>query len=147
MRSLRGRLTFGLTLVLAAVLVFAGVLAAREVDRSEREALDDRLQRTAELSRATALAAVQEELPSPDSRLDAVLSATRTSLRLVLGRTTLLESGREPPGRPRLPAGFSTFSAGGDRYRAYVTSLRDSSLGGLARLEIVTDMSPVDRRQ
>jgi len=40
MRGLRGRLTLGLTLVLAAVLVLAGVLAAREADRgATRKAL------------------------------------------------------------------------------------------------------------
>ncbi|HEX2087156.1 MAG TPA: hypothetical protein VHF89_15855, partial [Solirubrobacteraceae bacterium] len=68
MRSLRARLTLGLTVVLAAVLLLAGTLAARDVDRSEREALDDRLVRTAELSGATAVAAVQEEVPSADDR-------------------------------------------------------------------------------
>ena len=88
MRSLRARLTLGVTAVLAGVLVLAGTLAARDVDRSEREALDDRLIRTAELSGATALEAVQEELPRADDRLDAVLSATRTSLRLVLDEAT-----------------------------------------------------------
>src|SRR5918998_6172116 len=97
MRSLRARLTLGLTVVLAGVLVVAGVLAARDVERSEREALDDRLVRTAELSGATALEAVQEEVPSADDRLEAVLRATRTSLRLTLGGTPLLETGDPPP--------------------------------------------------
>ena len=53
MRSLRGRLTLGITLVLAVVLAGAGVIVSRYVDRSERAALDDRLERTAELSRDT----------------------------------------------------------------------------------------------
>src|ERR671916_2630148 len=109
MRSLRGRLPRGVTAVLAAVLTLAGTLAARDVDRSEREALDDRLIRTAELSGATALEAVQEELPSADERLDAVVSATRTSLRLTLGRTPLLETGDPPPRHRPLPKGLSTF--------------------------------------
>jgi signal transduction histidine kinase len=146
-RSLRGRLTLGLTLVLAAVLLAAGALAARDADRTEREALDDRLRRTAELSRATARAAVQEQVPSADDRLDAVLDATRTSLRLVLGDATLLNTGDPPARRPRLPLGYSTFDAGGTRYRAYVTSLRDESLGGLARLEITTRLTALERRR
>ena len=62
MRSLRGRLTLGVTVVLALVLLVAGFLAARDVDRSEREALDDRLVRTAELSGATALEEVTARL-------------------------------------------------------------------------------------
>jgi two-component system sensor histidine kinase PrrB len=147
MRSLRGRLTAGVTVVLAVALLVTGLVAAREARDADRDALDDRLRRTAELSRATALAAVQEELPTGDRRLDAVLDATRTSLRLVLGTTPLLETGDPPPRRPRLPAGLSSFEVGGVRYRAYVTSLRDASLGGLARLELTTDMTPLDRRQ
>jgi two-component system, OmpR family, sensor histidine kinase PrrB len=147
MRSLRGRLTLGLTVVLAGVLLAAGVVVERDVDRSEREALDDRLRRTAELSRATALAAVQEEIPSPDDRLDAVLRATRSSLRLVLGGTSLLEAGQPPPSRPRLRPGLSTFEAGGARYRAHVSALRDPSLGGLARLEVITALSALEARR
>jgi two-component system, OmpR family, sensor histidine kinase PrrB len=105
-RSLRGRLTLGVLLVLAAVLLVAGAIASHYVDSSERAALDDRLERTAELSRATALAAVQQELPENDRRLDAALSATGTSLRLLLGRTVLLDTGAPPPARPRLRRGL-----------------------------------------
>ena len=148
MRSLRGRLTLGLSLVLAAVLAVAGVIAEREVDRDQREALDDRLRRTAELSRATALAAVQEELPDGDGRLDAVLRASGTSLRLVLGDRPLLATGIETP-RParRLPAGLSTYTARGTRYRAFATTLRDPDLGGLARLEVVTRLTGLEDRR
>ena len=53
MRSLRGRLTIGVTLVLAIVLGVSGTIVSRYVDSSERDALDDRLVRTAQLSRAT----------------------------------------------------------------------------------------------
>jgi signal transduction histidine kinase len=147
MRSLRARLTLGITAVLAAVLVLAGWLAARDVDRSEREALDDRLVRTAELSGATALEAVQEEVPTADDRLDAVLSATRTSLRLLLGEAPLVETGDPPPRHRRLPKGLSTFESGGVRYRAYVSDLRDPSLGGLARLELTTRLTALEERQ
>jgi signal transduction histidine kinase len=146
MRSLRARLTLGLTLVLAAVLVLAGILVLREVDRSERDAVDERLMRTAELSRATALSAVQEELPRADERLDAVLAATRTSLRLTLGNQPLVETGDPAPER-RLPRGLSTFASGGVNYRAYVTTLRDRSLGGLARLELTTRLTALEQRQ
>jgi two-component system, OmpR family, sensor histidine kinase PrrB len=147
MRSLRARLTLGLTAVLAVVLLLAGWLAARDVDRSEREALDDRLVRTAELSGATALEAIQQELPEADDRLDAVLSATGTSLRLLLGEAALIETGDRVPRHRRLPKGLSTFESGGERYRAYVSDLRDKSLGGLARLELTTRLEPLEDRQ
>src|SRR3712207_2157577 len=88
--SLRGRLTLGVVLVLAVVLATAGVLLSRYVESSEREVLDERLQRTAQLSQATALDAIQEGLPERDRRLDAALEATRTSLRLLVGSTVLL---------------------------------------------------------
>jgi two-component system sensor histidine kinase PrrB len=146
-RSLRGRLTLGVLLVLAAVLLVAGAIASHYVDSSERAALDDRLERTAELSRATALAAVQQELPENDRRLDAALSATGTSLRLLLGRTVLLDTGAPPPARPKLRRGLQTFESGAKRYRAYVTTLRDRDLGGLARLEVVTGLAGLEARQ
>jgi two-component system, OmpR family, sensor histidine kinase PrrB len=146
MRSLRGRLTLGVTLLLAAVLLTAGELVARYVDRSERRALDDRLQRTAELSRATALAAVEQQLPDNDRRLDAVLTATGTSLRLLVGHTVLLDTGQAPPSHPPPGTGLRTFTADGVRYRGYTTTLRDPSLGGLARLQVTTRLASVERR-
>jgi two-component system sensor histidine kinase PrrB len=146
-RSLRGRLTLGVALVLAVVLLAAGAVASHYAASSERAALDDRLKRTAELSRATALAAVQAELPDNDRRLDAVLSATRSSLRLTLGGRVLLDTGAPPPARPLLRRGLQTFESGGQRYRAYVTTLRDPGLGGLARLEVVTALAPLERRE
>jgi signal transduction histidine kinase len=147
MRSVRGRLTLWITVVVAVVLTLAGLLAARDVDHSERGALDDRLVRTAELSGATALEAVQKELPSGDERLDAVLSATRTSLRLTLGGTALVETGDPVPPHGHLPKGLSSFRSGGVNYRAYVSDLRDPSLGGLARLELTTRLTGLEQRQ
>ena len=147
MRSLRGRLTLGVALVVATVLLAAGAVASHYVDSSERSALDDRLERSAELSRPTALAAVNDELPQNDKRLDAVLSATATSLRLSLGGTVLLDTGAPPPEHPRLKRGLQTFTSHGQRYRAYVTTLHDKGLGGLARLEIVTSLASLEDRQ
>ncbi|HVF78069.1 MAG TPA: HAMP domain-containing sensor histidine kinase [Solirubrobacteraceae bacterium] len=145
MRSLRGRLTLGITLMLAVVLAGSGIVVSRYVDRSEREALDDRLKRTAELSRETALAAVQRELPTTDRRLDNVLSATSTSLQLVLENRQLFAAGLTPPtGRPTPRGGLSTFEVRDERYRAYAISL--DALGGLARLEVTTRLAPVERK-
>ena len=147
MRGLRGRLTLGITTVLAVVLVVAGVVVAREVDRSERQGLDDRLRRTAELSRATAVTAVQQGLPDADRRLDAVLRATRSSLRLAIGDTVLLDSGVTlDPHRPP-PLGFDTAAVGGARYRTYAETLRDPGLGGLVRLEVATSLEDLESRR
>ena len=147
MRSLRGRLTLGVALVVAVLLLAAGAVASHYVASSERAALDDRLERTAELSRATALATIQEGLPDPDRRLDDVLSASGTSLRLTLGGRVVLDTGAPPAARPRLRRGLQTFDSGGKRYRAYVTALRDPGLGGLARLEVVSALAPLEHRQ
>jgi two-component system sensor histidine kinase PrrB len=146
-RNLRGRLTLGVTAVLVAVLLAGGVLVARHVDRSERQVLDDRLRRTAELSRATAVAAVQQELPDVDRRLDAVLRASRSSLRLAIGDTVLIDSGVALPGHRRPPLGFHTVAIGDRRYRTYGETLRDASLGGLVRLEVATDLADLEARQ
>jgi signal transduction histidine kinase len=141
MRSLRGRLTLGLTLVLAAVLVPVGAIVLREVDEDQRDAVDDRLVRTAELSRATALAAVQEELPLDDGRLDAVLRATRTSLRLTLSGRELVRTGDPAPKVSALPEGLSTFEHEGVRFRAYAESLPDT------RLELTTRLTSLEERR
>jgi signal transduction histidine kinase len=148
-RSLRGRLTLGITLVLAVALAAAGAVVSRYVDRSERAALDDRLKRTAELSRETALRAVQSALPSNDRRIDQVLSATGTSLRILLGKGVVLASGQAPPGndRRRPRDGLHTFSAGGERYRSYALGLDRASLGGLAQLEVTTGLQGLEDRQ
>src|SRR4051812_24283941 len=125
----------------------AGVIVARDVERSERQVLDDRLRRTAELSRATAVTAVEQELPDVDRRLDAVLRATRSSLRLAIGDQVLLDSGVALPAHRRLPLGLHTVTVGGTRERTYAETLRDPSLGGLVRLEVATSLSDVERRQ
>src|SRR6185436_13229995 len=147
MRGLRGRLTLGITTVLAVVLVVAGVVVAREVDRSERQGLDDRLRRTAELSRATAVTAVQQGLPDADRRLDAVLRATRSSLRLAIGDTVLLQSGTLLPAHAHPRLGFGTATIGDTRYRTYAETLRDPGLGGLVRLEVATSLSDLEARR
>jgi two-component system sensor histidine kinase PrrB len=147
-RSLRGRLTLGVLAVLALVLLAAGAVAVGELDRSDRAALDDRLQRTAELTRATSLSALQDELPEQDGRLDAVLTATGSSLRLRLGTRVVLDTGAPPPQRGPLRRGFSTFtSATGGRFRAYVTTLDDPALGALARQEVVSSLRGLEDRQ
>jgi two-component system sensor histidine kinase PrrB len=146
-RSLRGRLTLGVAFVLVAILLAAGAVASHYVASSERAALDDRLERTAELSRPTALAAVNDQLPDNDKRLDAVLSATGTSLRLSFGGQVLIDTGAPPPTHPRLHAGLQTFESHGQRYRAYVTSLHDAGLSNLTRLEVVTSLASFEDRQ
>jgi len=146
-RSLRGRLTLGIVAALAIVLAIAGAVASHEVSSSSRSAFDDRLRRTAELSRVTARASVQKEIPQDDQRLNDVLAATDSSLRLVIGKTVLLDTGAPLPTRTRLPTGLHTFTAGGVDFRSYVTTLRDPNLGGLARLEIVSSLAGLERRQ
>jgi signal transduction histidine kinase len=129
------------------VLLVAGAIVARDVDRSERQVLDDRLRRTAELSRATAVTAVQQGLPDGDRRLDAVLRATRSSLRLAIGDTVLLESGTVLPAHDHPRLGFATTTIGGTRYRTYAETLRDPGLGGLVRLEVATSLADLEERQ
>jgi signal transduction histidine kinase len=146
-RTLRGRLTLGVLAVLAAVLVVAGILVARDVERSERRDLDDRLRRTAELSQATALAAVERELPDVDRRLDAVLGATDSALRLTVGDTVLLDSGDPLPLPRRSRLGLRTVTVRGRHYRIYTTDLGGQDLGGLVRLQVAGSLSGVEAGQ
>lgn len=145
MRSLRGRLTLGITAALAVVLAAAGIVVARDVERSERQVLDDRLRRTAELSRVSALTAVEQELPGVDKRLEAVLRATGSSLRLTVGSKVVLDAGTVVPGNA--PIGLHTVTLDGRHYRSYVERLQDPSLGGLARLQVTSSLRALERRE
>ena len=147
MRTLRARLTLGICAVLAGLLLVVGLLASREVDRSQREALDERLQRTAELSITTAKAAVEEEVPGSDRRLEEVLRASRTSVRLTLAGRTLLASGAPAPRRSSQRLGLDSFAVGDARYRAYTVRLDDPDLGGLVQLEVIASLEPLEQRQ
>ena len=149
MRSVRGRLTLLVLAVLAVVLGTAGYALDRQISETEREAFDTRLQRTLKLSQATATAAVLEALPEGDKRLDAVLRADGSTLRLTLAGRTLYRTGAALPSTapPTFPRGLSTFSAGGKEYRALSTGLDDPEVGTLARLEIAADLEPLNARE
>ena len=145
-RSLRARLTLGITVVLAVVLSGAGVMVSRYVDRSERAALDDRLKRTAELSRDTLLLALREGL-TRDKRLDNALTANRTSLRLILRDQPLRSFGPPAPSKQIARRdGLRTVTVGARHYRSYITRVPVPGLGGLARLEVTTPTRAVERK-
>ena len=147
MRSLRTRLSLGVGLVIAVVLGVSGVLISNYAERTAREALDDRLRRTAELSRATAVDAVQNAVPGTDRRLDAVLRATGSSLQLFIADAVVLQAGR-PPLTGGIPStGLRTVTSRGERYRVLVTPLRGAGLGDLAKLEVVSSLAELERRQ
>jgi two-component system sensor histidine kinase PrrB len=146
-RSLRARLTLGVGLVIAVVLGVSGVLISNYAERTARESLDDRLRRTAELSRATAVDAVANEVPGSDRRLDAVLRATGSSVRLFVGDAVVLEAGRPPLPGGIPPSGLRTVTSRGGRYRVLATPLRGAGLGNLAKLEVVSSLAELERRQ
>ena len=147
MRSLRARLSLGVGLVIAAVLGISGVLISNYAEQTARETLDDRLRRTAELSRATAVDAVQNAVPGTDRRLDAVLRATDSSLRLFIGDAVVLDAGRPPLAGGLPPTGLRTITSRGERYRVLATPLRRAGLGDLAKLEVVSSLAELERRQ
>ena len=147
MRSLRARLTLGVGLVIAVVLGVSGVLISNYAERTARDALDERLRRTAELSRATAVDAVQNALPDTDRRLDAVLNATGSSVRLFIDDVVVLDAGRPQLAGGVPPTGLRTVTSRGERYRVLVTPLTGAGLGDLAKLEVVSSLADVERRQ
>jgi signal transduction histidine kinase len=75
-----------------------------------------------------------------------VLSGTGSSLRLVLAGRELLQAGVDVPEHDRLHRGLQTFTAGGRRYRALVTTLRDRTLG-TARLEVISSLRGIEGRE
>ena len=133
--------------MIAVVLGVSGVLISNYAERTAREALDDRLQRTAELSRATAVDAVQNALPDTDRRLNAVLNATGSSVRLFIDDVVVLEAGRSQLAGGIPPTGLRTVTSRGERFRVLVTPLAGAGLGDLAKLEVVSSLAEIERRQ
>ncbi len=154
MRSLRGRLTLGVVAVLAVVLLVGGLSVSRYVKRTQIEAIDQTLQRTAILSRETTLTTLTGDLdPSPaarrkkqteDERFSEVLRASGISLRAALALFDDVRLGQPPRGDPSARNGFRTLEQDGRRYRVYTTELEK---GLSARLEIATRIERVERRQ
>jgi signal transduction histidine kinase len=133
--------------VIAVVLGVSGVLISNYAERTARDALDERLRRTAELSRATAVDAVQNALPDTDRRLDAVLNATGSSVRLFIDDVVVLDAGREQLAGGVPPTGLRTVTSRGERYRVLVAPLTDAGLGDLAKLEVVSSLEDLEERQ
>jgi signal transduction histidine kinase len=133
--------------VIAVVLGLSGVLISNYAERTARDSLDERLRRTAELSRATAVDAVQNALPDTDRRLDAVLNATGSSVRLFIDDVVVLDAGRPQLAGGVPPTGLRTVTSRGERYRVLVTPLTGAGLGDLAKLEVVSSLADVERRQ
>ncbi|MDX8151339.1 HAMP domain-containing sensor histidine kinase [Patulibacter brassicae] len=153
LRNLRSRLTVGVVAVLSVVLVIAGALVADAADRTEREALDDRLRRTAELLDVTARDVVQQgQLDDLDrQRLDQTLRVTGSSLRIVIQGAAVDggEAGRPFPRVGRLPLGYSSHESGGQRYRIYVKSVDLSDAGRdvlEGRVEVSSTLRILERR-
>jgi len=148
-RSVRGRLTLLVLAVLAVVLGSAGYALDRQISHTERAAFDTRLERTLKLSQATGAAAVLEALPEGDKRLDAVLRADGSTLRLRLAGTEVFRTGAALPASAprRFPRGLSTFTAGGSEYRALSSGLDDPEGPKLARLEIAADLGQLNQRE
>lgn len=148
LQSLRSRLTLGVLAVLAVVLFLGGSYVAREADHTERQGLDDRLRRTAELTDDEALEAVDQGLPEgDDARLNSVLRATGSSLQVLYNGTPFLNAG-VPLRRLRdTPNGFVTRWVDGRHLRIYTKTLRKDANSTLTRQQAATDLRPIERRQ
>lgn len=142
MRSLRVRLTVGITLVLAVVLTGAGVMVSRYVENSELTSLDERLARTADVFRTTAVEGVNTGRPPSNPRLDKVLSSAGTTLQVIAGDAGVWFSGPAPltEAVPR-GVGSTTFTVGGRHYRSYVERVQDG-----VRLQATSPLAPLEDR-
>lgn len=158
LQSLRSRLTLGILAVLSVVLLVGGAFVAREADRTERQAVDDRLQRTAELLDQVAAdivevgqepmtTAQEQQRREEDERLDGVLRATRSALVVTFGDQRFYEQGISVPGLRATPLGFSTREVDGRTLRVFTKVVAEDTLGGLTRLQATTDMRQVESRK
>lgn len=157
LQSLRSRLTLGILAVLAVVLFLGGAYAAREADRAERRALDDRLERTAELldKIASDIVNAAGELPAPederdtrpeDIRLSRVLRATRSGLAVSFGGQPVYQQGVPVPRLGNTPIGFTTREVDGRRLRVFTKAAEEDDTGA-TRLQATTDLARTESRQ
>ena len=146
MNSVRGRITLLILSLLVLVLGSAGYALDRQLRQSEREAFDTRMERTLNLSEDTANAALLEELPEGDRRLDAVLRADDSTLRLTLAGRFVYRAGASlPAGAPaQVPLGLSSRVLGGHSYRILSRQIGESSV---ARLDLFADLRSLERRE
>jgi signal transduction histidine kinase len=158
LQSLRSRLTLGIVAVLAVVLFLGGTYVAREADRTERQAVDDRLLRTAELLDQFALDIVNgsdadlspEEVRQQkraDVGLGRVLRATRSGLIVVFDGARYYEQGTRVPPLGATPLGLTTREVGGRKLRIFTKVLVEDGIGGLTRLQATTDLRQAESRQ
>ena len=138
MRSLRGRLTLGVTLVLAVVLAGAGVMRRRATSttpsaRRSTTSLEAHRRALARDRAGGRRARVAAGRPAPRQR--PVGDAAR-SLRLLGRARSVLGSpaARRRPAADPARDGLQTFTAGGERLPLLRRACRLSALGGLARL-------------
>jgi signal transduction histidine kinase len=158
LQSLRSRLTLGILVVLAGVLFLGGTYVAREADRTERQAVDDRLQRTAELLDNFASSVVdsgdddvtpeQERAQrEEDVRLSRVLRTTRSGLIVTFGGARVYEQGARVPTLGPTPLGLSTREVDGRELRIYTKVVAQDGIGGLTKLVTTTDLQQSVARQ
>ncbi len=148
MRSLRGRLSLGVGLVIVVVLGVAGLLISNYTERVARDGLDDRLRDTARLSRDTALDVFNTEAtldPDTQQRLDRVLGASKTSLRVLLNGNAAFVAGPELVSGDAPSPGLHTVTEDGERFRVLVTPVRYSNLD--AALEVTQSLATLERNQ
>jgi signal transduction histidine kinase len=146
LQSLRSRLTLGVLAVLTVVLAIGGSYVAREADRAERQGLDDRLRRTAELTDDYAQQAIDEGDDAEDEQLDRVLRATGSSLRVTYNGTEVFSAGVTLAGLGATPLGYTTRAVAGRRLRVYTETVQRSQPRERARQQATTDLGPVERR-
>lgn len=157
LKSLRSRLTLGVVAVLAVVLLLGGAVVARQADRTERQAVDDRLERTGELLDQIAadlvndgpeiLTAEQErEQREQDIRLSRVLRTTRSGLIASVAGARVYQQGVDVPPLGATPLGFTTREVDGRRLRVFTKIVVDDGIGGLTRLQATTDLAQTERR-
>ena len=142
MRSLRGRLTLGVALVARRGAAWsAGASSPRTTSTapSARRSTTG-CERTAELSRATAVGGGQQRAPRgrPAASTPCCRATAQRRCASSLGDTVLLDTGAPPPDRTRAcRAGCRRSRSAASATAPTSTTLRDPGLGGLARLEVV----------
>jgi signal transduction histidine kinase len=158
LQSLRSRLTLGILVVLAGVLFLGGTFVAREADRTERQTIDDRLQRTAELLDSFASSVVasgddditrqqEREQQEEDVRLSRVLRTTRSGLIVTFGGARVYEQGSPVPTLGPTPLGLTTRKVGGRELRIFTKVVAEDGIGGLTKLVATTDLDQALTRQ
>ena len=153
-RSLRSRITVGVTLLVTVVVALAGLVIVARIDHRDRTDIDRQLSARADKVRQDADKLVDQGTGAgrPNGTgsngtddYGGLLAGSQSLVRIISGGQVIAERGETPAAPLPLPAGdgYATVRTGGQTWRSLTRPLDTSSA---EQLEVLQDIDPIEQR-